>query len=375
MDGLRLIERKTSMTQGKRHFISVSENNPTVNAAMSRREFLKTLAVAGAGAGIALTGGQLLAQNMPTPRGRIDVHHHMAPDFYVQFSEKQSKGKSAMHGWTPAVSLDVMDNANVETAMLSPAQGVVRDSMSDKSEQARTLARQNNEAGAKAVTDNPKRFGLFAALPLPDTDGSLKEIEYSLGPLKADGIALFTSYLDKFPGDPAFAPVFDELNKRKAVVFFHPAHSLCCRTLTSQSGMIDFDLDTARAIDSLLFEGTFSRCPDIKFIFSHAGGAFTTLAPRMVDDFPKKLADRVPHGVDYEFKKLYFDTAHAGAAGPMDALKDLVPVSQILYGSDVPIRAYSLTDDKLKEYQGFSAADWRAIDRGNAEKLFPRLKA
>ena len=68
--------------------------------------------------------------------------------------------------------------------------------------------------------------------------------------------------------------------------------------------MIDFDIDTARCIDSMLFEGTFSRCPDIKFIFSHAGGAFTTLAPRMVDDFPKKFADRVPHGVDYEFKKL-----------------------------------------------------------------------
>jgi predicted TIM-barrel fold metal-dependent hydrolase len=337
----------------------------------SRREFIKTLGVAGAG--IALSGSGLIAQITPTP-GRIDVHHHMAPAFYVKAMDNEL-GASSFRNWTPALSLDVMDKAGIETAMLSPAQGIVRDSLSDRTERARTLARQNNEFGAQVVKDNPKRFGLFAALPLPDPDSSLREVEYSLNVLKADGIALFTSYLDKFPGDRVFAPVFDELNRRKAVVFFHPAHSSCCRNLTSQSGMIDFDLDTARAIDSLLVEGTFSRCPDIRFIFSHAGGAFSVLAPRMVDDFPKKFADRVPHGVQYEFDKLYFDTAHAGAAGPLDAIKDLVPVSQILYGSDVPIRAYDLTDVKLKEYTGFSSNDWQAINRGNAERLFPRLRA
>ena len=354
--------------------ILAAENRRGHGSASSRREFLKTATVAAAG--VALGGSKLLAQVGPLPKlGRIDVHHHMAPAFYVDFVERETGRRTSLHGWTPAVSLDVMDKAGVETAMLSPAQGIVRDSLSDKSDQARKMARENNEDGAKAVSDHPQRFGLFAALPLPDADGSLKEIEYSFGTLKADGIALFTSYLDKFPGDPAFVPVFDELNRRQAVVFFHPAHSTCCRNLTTQSGMIDFDMDTARAIDSMLIEGTFSRFPDIKFIFSHAGGAFTTLAPRMVDDFPKKYADRAPHGVDYEFKKLYFDTAHAGAAGPLDALKDLVPISQILYGSDVPIRAYDLTDSKLKEYTGFSADDWKAINRANAERLFPRLKA
>ena len=348
-----------------------NDGSTDTNSRASRREFLKTLAAAGAG--VALSARELIAQRAPS-LGRIDVHHHMAPEFYVKAMDKEI-APSGFRNWTPSLSLDVMDKAGVETAILSPAQGVVRDSLSDRTERARTLARQNNEFGAKVVQDNPKRFGLFAALALPDTDASIKEIDHSLEVLKADGIALFTSYLDKFPGDPAFAPVFDELNRRKAIVFFHPAHSSCCRNLTSQSGMIDFDLDTARAIDSLLYEGTFSRCPDIRFIFSHAGGAFSVLAPRMVDDFPKKLADRVPHGVQYEFNKLYFDTAHAGAAGPLDAIKDLVPVSQILYGSDVPIRAYDLTDVKLKEYAGFSTNDWQAINRGNAERLFPRLKA
>ncbi len=151
-----------------RRFISVSENNPTHNGSGSRREFLRTLAVTGIGAGAALAAGSgLLAQSMlPSKRGRIDVHHHMAPDFYVEFTERATGSKSGMHGWTPQVSLDVMDKAGVETAMLSPAQGVVRDSLSDKSEEARKLARENNEAGAKAVSDNPEALRLVRSSTL-----------------------------------------------------------------------------------------------------------------------------------------------------------------------------------------------------------------
>ena len=170
----------------------------------------------------------------------------------------------------------------------------------------------------------------------------MKELAYWLDTLKADGIALWTDYEDKMGGQvPLFRRRYDELNRRKAVVFFHPARSTCCRDLPGQSGIIEYDIDTARAVDSLLLhQGTLSRCPDISYIFSHAGGAFSVLAARINDDFPKKLQDRVPHGVDYEVRRLYFDTAHAAKPAALDALKDIVPVSQILYGSDVPLREY-----------------------------------
>ena len=141
----------------------------------SRREFLKTVAVAGAG--IALSGTELIAQNALGTPGRIDVHHHMAPEFYVKAMGREL-GPSTLRSWTPALSLEVMDKAGVATAILSPVQGVVRDSLSDRSDRARSLARQNNEVGAQVVRDHPTRFGFFAALPLPDSDGSLREIEY-----------------------------------------------------------------------------------------------------------------------------------------------------------------------------------------------------
>ena len=340
----------------------------------SRRGFLKSLAVAGAAT--LLPAGRLIAQlARPTP-GRIDVHHHMFPPFYVKAMEEEIRQRGFVpRPWTPAGSIEAMDKHGVSTAMMSPVQRVVLDSMSDRSDRARSLVRQNNEYGAQLVRDFPGRFGLFAALPLPDQDGSLKEIEYSFGVLKADGIALWTDYIDKWPGDPAFAPVFDELNRRKAVVFFHPAQATCCRNLPGQSGIIEYDFDTARAVDSLMLNGTFARCPDIRFIFTHSGGAVSVLAARIVDDFPKQLAARVPNGVQHELRKLYFDVAHASKQPALDALKDLVPISQILYGSDVPLRGYELTDDGLDLYAGFSPNDWKAINRGNAERLFPRLKA
>lgn len=347
----------------------------------SRRKFLKALAMAGAGAVLpgTIIGGKLLSQAIspsvrPMP-GRIDVHHHLFPPFYLKAMEEQMRADGFKpRPWTPAISIDMMDKHGIATAFVSPVQRLVMDSMSDRSEKGRSLARQNNEYAAQMVKDYPGRFGNFAALPLPDTDGSLKEIAYALDVLKADGFALWTSYMDKWMGDPSFAPVYEELNRRNAVVFVHPARASCCRNLPGQSGIIEYDIDTARAIDSLLYDGTLAKNPNIRFIFSHSGGAFPVLAARIIDDFPKNRADKVPHGVDYEFKKLYFDTAHAGRAPALDALKDIVPISQIMYGSDAPIRNYELTDEWLVQYAGFSEDDWKAINRGNAERLFPRLK-
>jgi predicted TIM-barrel fold metal-dependent hydrolase len=355
-----------------------SATGKAIDSGASRRKFLKALAMAGAGAVLPARGifAQAISPSVHPLAGRVDIHHHIFPPFYLKAMEEQMRaGGFNPRPWTPATSIDMMDKHGIATAFFSPVQRLVMDSTSDRSEKGRGLARQHNEYGAQLVKDFPGRFGHFATLPLPDTDGSLKEIAYSMDTLKADGIALWTSYMDKWLGDPSFFPVYEEINRRDAVVFVHPARASCCRNLPGQSGIIEYDIDTARAIDSLLWNGATSKFPNIRFIFSHSGGAFPALAARIVDDYPKNRSDKVPNGVDYEIKKLYFDTAHAGWAPALDSLKDVVPITQILYGSDAPIRNYELTDNGLVEYAGFSEIDWKAINRGNAERLFPRLKA
>jgi 6-methylsalicylate decarboxylase len=228
------------------------------------------------------------------------------------------------------------------------------------------------------VKDHPGRFGAFAAMPLPDQDGSLKEIAYAMDTLHMDGIGLWTSYRDQWPGDPAFAPAFEEMNRRKAVVFFHPSAPICCRKLLPGVGenVEEYDFDTTRAITSLLSNGAFDKYPDIRFIFCHSGGTMPVIANRISEYFPAKAPDEpTANGVRKQLVNIYFDIAHAGYEPPLLALTKLgVPISHMLYGSDYPIFNPPVTIVPFEKFP-FSPAEFQAINRGNAEKLFPRFKS
>jgi predicted TIM-barrel fold metal-dependent hydrolase len=128
--------------------------------------------------------------------------------------------------WSPQTTIAEMDQNGVATSIVSISTPAI---WFGNSQSARTLARKCNEYAAQLVKDYPGRFGFFAAAPLPDTEGSLQEIGYALDVLKADGIGLLTSYGDKWPGDSAYAAGFEELNRRKAVVYFYPSGPNCCR--------------------------------------------------------------------------------------------------------------------------------------------------
>ena len=210
------------------------------------------------------------------------------------------------------------------------------------------LTRECNEYFARLVTDHPGRFGLFAAVPLPNVDAALREIDYALGTLKADGIALFTVYGDKWLGDPAFDPVFEELNRRKAVLFTHPNTANCCRNLLPNiaDGTIEWGTDTTRAIANVLFNGTAARCPDVRMIFSHGGGTMPYLVERF-EALAKspKFASQFPGGFAPAAGKFYYDTAWTTNPEAMSALSKLVPVSQILFGTDFP---YLTAADQIK---------------------------
>ena len=341
---------------------------------LDRRRFLTT---AIASLGLAAIGDDrvaALAQTASSRPRRIDVHHHFAPPAWVAEVKGRPLLQPANTTWTPAKSVEDMDRGGVAAAMVSITNPGL---WFGDAAVTRRLARACNDYGARLVQDYPARFGLFAAMPLPDVDGTLKEIEYAYDTLKVDGIGLLTSYGDTWLGNAAYRPVMEELNRRKAVVHVHPTAANCCRNLDYgiAPGSIEYGTDTTRAIIGVTFGGDAARFPDIRFIWSHAGGSAPFLAGR-IEGASGNAKDRLPNGFIHETKKFYYDTAGAANRGALASLLQLVTSSQVLFGTDFPPGGSSLDVAKaLTEVGFFKEEDLRAIDRDNAVRLLPRLKA
>lgn len=330
---------------------------------MSRRGVLRGLV---GGVGAALTATAVRAQ---PGRNWIDVHHHLSPPEYVSRIGRRTTLPGLITDWTPAASLADMDRAGIRTSMLSiTTPGLWFGDVGEAAE----VARACNDYALSLVRQHPGRFGSFAALPMPDVAATLAEIAYAFDVLHADGVLMFTSYA-KWLGDPSMDPVLSELNRRKAVVYTHPAANQCCVNLVPgiPDPIIEYGTDTTRAIATLVFSGASRRFPDIRFIFSHAGGT----APFLMDRFRflasiPANAGKFPDGVAAELQRFFYDTAQAADPGTMAALRALVPVSQVVFGTDYPYRK-GLEQAEALERCGFSAADMAAIGHGNAAALLP----
>jgi 6-methylsalicylate decarboxylase len=342
----------------------------------SRRGFL-----AGAGAlGLASALPTVAARAQAKPE-LIDTHIHFYPPEYQKLWLGYEDAHKQPHfpgqvAWTQSKTVEDMDKSGIRTGVLSIAStpGVWFDV---GPAEASRIARSCNEYAAGMMRDHPGRFGLFATLSMLDIDATLKEIEYAFDTLKADGIGLQSSYGDKWLGDPAYAPVLAELNRRKAVVYVHPLVASCCAGLSVGTfpAVIEVPHDTTRTVTSLLLKGSFARFRDIKWLFSHAGGTIPMMAGRINSFYGARpnLHEFAPDGIEGELRRLHYDTANATFAPSMAALMKLVPVSQITYGTDYPYFGF----DQINELKklGLSAADLDAIGHGNAAALIPRLRA
>ena len=342
-------------------------------AALNRRNFM---AGAAAMAALGLAGSERAAAQATEPAKpyRIDVHHHLSPPTYIAASNAGYFGDPLMKNWTPEKTIADMDKAGVAVAMLSVTTPALNFT---SGEAARKLARECNDYAAKLVADHPGRFGSFAMIPLVDTEGSLREIAYALDTLKADGIGLMTSYGDKWLGDPSFLPVMEELNRRKALVYTHPTAANCCVNLvkTQQPVMIEFGTDITRTIADIVFSGNAVKFRDIKWIFSHAGGTMPFLIERFVRNplLEPNVKATVPEGTLAELRRFYYDTAQTSNKAAMSALSAIIPVSQIVFGTDFPYRTSIDHVKGLRESGVFTEAQLMEIERGNALKLLPRL--
>ena len=314
--------------------------------------------------------------------GSIDVHTHFIPDTYLAaLAEKGITEREIgfpMARWDVQERLAVMDGNDIQTEMLSLSSPGLR--YWPGAEAAR-LARVLNDELAGIVRDRPSRFGALATLPLPDVDASLAEIAYALDELGMDGVAVMTNYDGVFLGDPALAPVFDELNRHRAVVFVHPTEGPSNDVLTQgyPAPAFEYPAESTRMVVSLIDTDTVARCPDVRIIVSHGGGTLPLIQPRLAVLLPWKRKEDPEEGarrVNRAIDSLYFDTAIASYPAFLAALRAMHDTSRLLTGYDLPFFPTARIAESrrnLEAFDGYTAAERAMIASGNALNLFPRL--
>ena len=340
---------------------------------------------------------------LPSPR-RLDLHHHFMSDrLKRRVAEVKRQGWDTFQDYSPLKALEAMDKAGVATAFLScSTPGVwIGDNFAIERAQAIALSRDMNEYGAQLVRDHKGRFGLFALLPLPDVDASLKEIEYAFDTLHADGVGLLTSYGDIWLGDKRLQPVFDELNRRNAIVYTHPTDAACCHNLANANPVtLEWLVDTARSLMSIISEGgpglggaaadapggrggrgnrepsPATRYANCKFIWSHAGGALIGVASRVVGGISAAQLDAPapPNSHLYHVRRFFYDTAGSTNPVNMQGIARLAGASQIVFGSDYPFggaNPIASIAEGLKTC-GFTQEEMRGINRENAVRILPK---
>ena len=308
---------------------------------------------------------------------RIDVHAHYVPASYraalLDNGHGQPDGFPQIPDWSAEEHVAAMDRLGIAASLLSISSPGVH--LADEPA-ARDLAREVNEAGRRAVVDHPGRFGLFASLPLPDVDAAIAEIARCCARLDVAGFTLLTNIGGTYLGDPAFQPVFRELDRRGARLFIHPTSPACWEhtSLGRPRPMLEFFFDTTRTVVDLVLNGTVARHPGVEFIIPHAGATLPMVADR-VSVFSRLLGVDPAVDVLRDLGRLHFDLAGFPVPRQLDALLTLTTIEHLHYGSDYPFTpefAAAMASERLAEVGDPPGSVLDAL-RANTDRLFPAL--
>lgn len=314
----------------------------------------------------------------------IDVHHHVILPEYERALEKsgaRDPSKPLKRDTTTSQIIDNMGRFGIVKAIVNPLSAAGVHHGDDAN--ANSLVRSTTEAMAKFVSNASSQLGFFAPLSYPDVGNALKQAEYALDTLKADGLMFLTNQNGVYVGDPLGEELWAELNRRKAVVFIHPTRPANHGSLNLKmwAAVIEYPFETTRVATNLIYNGYMKKYPDIKWLLAHAGGCFPYLSFRLKmmeeqDEQTPTFGERHPEGTAPYVGQFYFDNAIMSGPAPMKALREITDPSHILFGTDWPFVADELVFEQLSNLTGgelFSGAPYEAMARGNAKALFPRL--
>jgi predicted TIM-barrel fold metal-dependent hydrolase len=276
---------------------------------------------------------------VPAQGSVIDFHAHIVPGFYrdaaIAAGVTSPDGMPGFPDWSTDAALAMMDRNGIALAVASVSSPGVH--FGDDAA-ARRLARAVNEFNAGLAAQYPERFAFLASLPLPDTDGALAELAYAFDELNADGVVLKTNARGLYLGDPVMDPVLDALDQRGALVVLHPTSPPNWEQVSRGYGrpMIEFPIDTTRAVADLVLRGGITRRPRLRMVVPHGGGALAALADRVSGFARVFAADGDRPDVTGQLASLYYDLAGAPVPRQLPSLLALADPTHLLYGTDWP---------------------------------------
>lgn len=303
---------------------------------------------------------------------RIDTHVHVLPADYRAEIERHAKVPFALPPWSREMVDGLMERHEIDAAVLSLSPPGVW--FGDQA-LANELARMVNERTAEIVRSAPERFAGLAFLPLPDVSQALEELAYALDVLKLDGVSLLSNVAGTYHGDPAWDPLWAELERRGAYVMLHPTAPPHALPLPQHPiWMYEFPFDTTRAVVNLIYSGTLERSPAVRLQVAHLGGTASFLAHRIasLETREPEKATQAPHGALSALARLYYDTGLSNNDVALTATRCVAPIDRIVFGTDWP---YADLPERGDPAPGLAVlgADRARVDAENAAALVPRL--
>jgi predicted TIM-barrel fold metal-dependent hydrolase len=340
------------------------------------------------GATLVAAAGSDASASRVSGYGRIvDVHSHaLLPRWLDAVSEVTHLPRDRLQiagtpvpEWSVEHHLAMMDAHGIAACVLSwPSATSFL-----KGRPARELARAMNEEFASIIARHPKRFGAFAVLPLDDMDAAVEEMAYALDVLKLDGVSSSTHIGGVYLGDGRFDSWFSEMNRRATTLFVHPTTPVGSEQVSMgiNVAILEFMFDSTRMATNMILSGAKKRFADIRMICTHGGGTVPYLASRIsilepVFGAGPNRAVLSSEEILSGLSTFYFDLTASTAAASLDAIRHLVPASQLMLGFDFPMMPANTIAPSLgwfEDYQQLAMADRDKIIQGNALGLLPRL--
>lgn len=275
----------------------------------------------------------------------IDAHAHYHPRAYMEALDRANPGRGRPLGGHPETDdeahiqarLEMMEAAGVGMQVLSPAAG--RAPYAEREAAAVDAARLGNDLNAKLVARYPDKFRAFVSLPLPHVDASLREIERGLDQLEMIGVNMHISALDRSVAEVEFEPIYEEINRRRGVIFYHPCgNGICSPMITDYgfSGAVGTSMEDTVIALHLIARNLPARYPNITYIIPHLGGLIPMLLQRLDNQYSMAQHD-LPEPPSVTARRFYYDTVGHGSHAALTCAWKAFGAEHILPGSDFPV--------------------------------------